>query len=327
MVAQPYVPAPTEVVIDDDQLHPPRHCFSPRPDRSRRHRSAPLAVLLALALAVPALLGLTAVPESASTDYTSFRPGSEWLDDAGNPIQGHGGQVVPATDADGKKVHYWYGEDRSNGYARTPGVHVYSSYDLYNWTDRGVALRTMTSRDDFDDPYFAALYGDDTAAQQDAVYRDLGVTRVGDLPGAILERPKVIFNARTKQWVMWVHADGPSATSNAQYAKATAGVAVSNSPFGPFRYLDSYRLDRVAADDPTNAHPSSPGMARDMNLFVDDDGTAYIIYASEKNLTLYISKLDADYTNLSTDPAEAVEGAWTSVVHSRGSVASARRRP
>lgn len=36
-------------------------------------------------------------------------------------------------------------------------------------------------------------------------------------------------------------------------------------------------------------------MARDMNLFVDDDGKAYHIYASEENSTLHISQLSDDY--------------------------------
>jgi hypothetical protein len=36
-------------------------------------------------------------------------------------------------------------------------------------------------------------------------------------------------------------------------------------------------------------------MARDMNLFVDEDGTAYHIYSSEENSTLHISRLTDDY--------------------------------
>ncbi|NQU86893.1 MAG: family 43 glycosylhydrolase, partial [Mariniphaga sp.] len=36
-------------------------------------------------------------------------------------------------------------------------------------------------------------------------------------------------------------------------------------------------------------------MARDMTLYVDEDGTAYHIHASEENLTLHISELTDDY--------------------------------
>ena len=36
-------------------------------------------------------------------------------------------------------------------------------------------------------------------------------------------------------------------------------------------------------------------MARDMNLFVDDDGKAYHIYSSENNQTLHLAELSSDY--------------------------------
>ena len=42
-----------------------------------------------------------------------------------------------------------------------PGVHMYSSKDLYNWKDEGVVLRTMDNYDQFEtDNYFKNLYGD-----------------------------------------------------------------------------------------------------------------------------------------------------------------------
>ncbi len=37
-------------------------------------------------------------------------------------------------------------------------------------------------------------------------------------------------------------------------------------------------------------------MARDMTLFVDDDGQAYHLYASEENSTLHIRGLTDEYT-------------------------------
>ncbi len=263
--------------------------------------------LLAAAVSVPPAARAERSP--AATAYDSFRPGQPWLDDQGRTIQAHGGQVVVSKDADGAPLYYWYGEDRSNGYYDSPGIHVYTSRDLTNWHDEGLALRSMQSSDQFtSDPYFRDLYAGYSDAQQAAVYRDLGTTRVSTTVNpAILERPKVIHNAGTHQWVMWVHADGPSETSNAQYAKARAGVAVADSPTGPFRWIDSYRL-HVAPPGEPNYQPDNPGMARDMNLFVDDDGTAYIIYSSEENYSLFISKLNEDYTYLATPPEQAVKG-------------------
>ena len=45
-----------------------------------------------------------------------------------------------------------------------------------------------------------------------------------------------------------------------------------------------------------------------MNLFQDRDQTAYIVYTSENNKTLYISRLNESYTDLCTDPENAVSG-------------------
>ena len=124
---------------------------------------------------------------------------------------------------------------------------------------------------------------------------------------AIIERPKLIYNEKTGMYVLWFHADGPTKTSNSSYAAASAGVAVSDTPYGPFCFIDRYRLN-TCPEDQEDCYPKSKGMARDMNLFVDDDGTAYIIYSSEENLTLYISKLNEEYTYLATEPEHAVYG-------------------
>lgn len=279
-------------------------------------------VRLGAALAVVGLflLSLITVPASAEpiAPYTSFRPGQEWRDTAGKVVQAHGGQVVPATDKRGKRIWYWYGEDRSNGYYDSPGVHMYSSYDLYNWKDEGVVLRAMQSKEQFtEDKYFAKLYKRYSAAEREIVWRDLSTNKVrtdGWAAPSILERPKVIYNKATRQWVMWVHSDGPTTPEmTSTYARAEAGVAVSDSPNGPFRWIDSYRLNRVPSDSvpwcgTSSAFDPAGGMARDMNLFVDDDGKGYIIYSSEENRTMYISKLNRDYTYLSAAPDKAVQG-------------------
>ena len=267
--------------------------------------------ILTAALAAPPLAMLASAPARAdgSSPRTAFTPGQPWLDTNGQVIQAHGGQVVIAEDDLGT-TYYWYGEDRSNGYGSSPGVHVYSSRNLYDWTDEGLALRALNAPEQLEeDPYFVNLYSEYTDEQKAAVIRDLVTTPApgSSVPAAILERPKVLHNAAQGTWVMWVHADGPSETSNAQYAKANAGVAVSDSPTGPFRWIDSYRLHHAPEGEP-NWQPDNPGMARDMNLFLDDDGTAYIIYSSEENYSLFISLLDPSFTALATPPESAVKG-------------------
>lgn len=126
------------------------------------------------------------------------------------------------------------------------GVSCYSSKDLLNWKFEGIVL----------------------PAVKDDQGHDLHTSKV-------LERPKVIYNPKTKKFVMWAHVE------SADYSKACAGVAVSDSPTGEFTYLGSFR--------PNNA------MSRDQTVFVDDDGRAYHFYSSENNATLYISELTDDY--------------------------------
>lgn len=237
--------------------------------------------------------------------YDSFRPGAQWRDTENNVIQAHGGQVqrLDIKDAVTGEIvpkWIWVGEDKTAG-ARG-GIRMYSSDDLYNWKYEGVVMRNVSSRDALDtDEYFKELYAGYTSEQLDNVFRCL------DADSAIIERPKMIYNEKTGQYVLWFHADGPTQTSDSSYAAACAGVAVSDAPFGPYRFIDRYRLN-VCPEDQEDFYPSSKGMARDMNLFVDTDGTGYIIYSSEENLTLYISKLNEEYTYLATPPKEAVYG-------------------
>lgn len=154
-----------------------------------------------------------------------------------------------------------------------------------------MALTMIQSMDDFDkDPFISALY----EGREDRVDIWADIRK-----GRIVERPKVIYNDKTKKYVMWAHMDGDKDpyNNNANYGKARAGYAVSDSPTGPFVYQKSYRMDR-APEGEKDYFPSDRGMARDMTLFKDDDGTGYLIYSSEENLTLYISKLTEDYSDV-----------------------------
>lgn len=238
-------------------------------------------------------------------NYNSFYPGEVWKDIDGIPIQAHGGQVQWLTYKEkdtGKIVSkwWWVGEDKSLGYRG--GVRAYSSDDLYNWTFEGVILQTVSSREELNtNSYFTSLYTGHSKEELDHIYECINNST------SVIERPKLIYNEKNKQYVLWFHADGPTKTSDANYAAASAGVAVSDSPYGPFRFINRYRLN-VCPEDQEDMYPESKGMARDMTLFVDDDKTAYIIYSSEENLTLYISKLNEDYTYLSQSPEKAVYG-------------------
>ncbi len=109
------------------------------------------------------------------------------------------------------------------------------------------------------------------------VLSDSSTNSTGKTP--VLERPKVIYNDSTKKYVMWMHID------YSDYSLANSGVAISDSPTGLFQYLGNSR--------PNNA------MSRDMTLFKDDDGKAYLFSSSENNATMYVSLLTGDYLHQS----------------------------
>jgi len=224
----------------------------------------------------------------------SFQPGRLWLDDNAAHINAHGGGVLFH-----EGNYYWFGEHKIEGEAGNTahvGVHAYSSADLYNWKDEGVALKIS------DDP-------------KSPIVR-----------GCILERPKVIWNQRTRKFVMWFHLE----PKDVGYSGALSGVAVAEKVTGPFQFLRAFRPNAgvwpenvpagmkcpLASDEavelakldlsggPVPYYPRQllfrrdfavGQMARDMTLFVDDDGNAYHIYASEANGTLHISKLSDDF--------------------------------
>ncbi|MGC0369098.1 OmpL47-type beta-barrel domain-containing protein [Microbacterium sp. SLBN-111] len=294
---------------------------------THRRALAPRRILAAATVAV--LAGALASPLSAlalETDpndgvprldppvtYTSFEPIADpgpgaadyfqpkWYDTDGRHIQAHGGQIV-TTEENGQTVYYWYGEDRTNGYWNSPGVAVYRSTDAKNWTNLGDALRTITKRDDLLTPYFAELYdtvdenGQPRNDKIDALAYHLDTQQASDST-AIFERPKVLHNDKTGKWVMWWHADGRTEPGGSTYARSMAGVAVADFPAGPFRMVGAFRMPN-RTDYQACTPYAVPGQARDMTVFQDDDGKAYISYSSEENYSLYIAALDDSYTNV-----------------------------
>ena len=104
--------------------------------------------------------------------------------------------------------------------------------------------------------------------------------------GWILERPKVFYNDKTKKYVMYMHIDGPLPGHRGGYELARVGVAVSDTVDGNYQYLKSFR--------PLN-HES-----RDLGQFIDDDGTAYLIFEDRPN-GFHIARLSDDYLTVEKD--------------------------
>ena len=236
-----------------------------------------------------ALLLLACSPKQ---ELKPIRSGEIWPDNQGVHVNAHGGCILYH-----EGTYYWYGENKSDTTSSAMvGIMCYSSKNLTDWTNEGVALPV-----------------------------ELRDTTSDIIQGCIMERPKVIFNAQTKKFVMWFHLE----LKGQGYLAARTAVAESDTPTGPFRYIRSERVnagqlpfdmteaERAVLDTLDAAHYTendSPArqeaiqkglflkrdlaggqMARDMQLFVDDDGKAYHIFASEENFTLHIAELSDDY--------------------------------
>jgi hypothetical protein len=186
----------------------------------------------------------------SNEEKNMFKVGQSWLDTEGNLIQAHGGGVLYF-----EGMYYWFGENKDGPtYCNTRGVHridargvsCYSSQNLVDWKHEGIVLPAVSGDPD----------------------HDLN-------PKNVIERPKVIYNARTGKFVMWLHID------HEDYAYARTGVAVADSPTGPYEYLRS--VQPCGFD------------SRDMTLYQDQDGVAYVIFSSDWNKTLVIAQLSEDY--------------------------------
>src|SRR2546430_10204557 len=130
------------------------------------------------------------------TNACKFCPGELWLDTEGKPINAHGAGLLWH-----EGMYYWFGEHKiegTSGNHAEVGVHVYTSHNLYQWVDGGVAFAVS----------------EDPASE---------IAR-----GCILERPKVIYNRRTEKFVMWFHLE----PKGKGYAGARSGVAVGDTSPG-----------------------------------------------------------------------------------------------
>ena len=97
-------------------------------------------------------------------------------------------------------------------------------------------------------------------------------------PDGIYFRPYVVFNPNTRKYVLWYNW-----YSNSVPWIGHDGVAISDTPIGPFKIVNS---------NAQLAH-ASPG---DGSLFVDDDGTGYFIYtAMGEGYTIQVERLTPDY--------------------------------
>ncbi|CAE6478351.1 unnamed protein product [Rhizoctonia solani] len=157
-------------------------------------------------------------------------PAATWTASGTNQhIQAHGGGMIKEG-----STYYWVGENKLNGSA-FQSINCYSSTNLVEWKYVGALLTLQSSG-------------------------DLG-------PSRVVERPKVIYNPTTKQYVMYMHID------SSNYGEAKVGVATGSSVCGTYSYRGSFQ--------PLGFE------SRDMGLYKDTDGTAYLLTEDVSHVLIY----------------------------------------
>ena len=193
---------------------------------------------------------------------------TDWKDNDNNPIIAHDGGISRFNG-----TWYWYGSNYSGNPTGvygvkaflgnlTKGVNVYSSDDLVNWTYRGIAL----------------------AAPQELE----GIKGKGSI-----HRPHVIFNEETGKYLMWFFYFRDT------YPDIMATVAVSDNPEGPFSYVGevetgSPEITGATAVIEEQRSEAPAGCSQDLNIFVDEDVSAYLVY-DDGVRNIRVDKLSDDY--------------------------------
>lgn len=179
--------------------------------------------------------------------------GKIWKDDGGNDIHAHGGHRLSYNG----KI-YWYGENRLGD----------NYVSCYVSQDDGKTWRFSNN-----------VLTKNSQVKPTRVSADLSLSRENG--GKInIERPKVLYNEKTKKFVMWAHYE-----NGENYLSASVAIATCDTPDGDFIYHGSFR-------------PFGE-MSRDCTLFLDDDKKAYFISAGRDNADLFIYLLSEDYLNVS----------------------------
>lgn len=192
-------------------------------------------------------------PRRSQAAAVTIPNGAQFFDTSGNAVHAHGGGILKV-DA----YYYWFGENRTSD-GKFYAVSCYRSTDLKQWEFR---KHVLTQRSH------------------------------SELTVANIERPKVIYNASTGKYVMWMHKE-----NGVDYKEARAAVAVGDRVDGNYTYVGSFRpyQEQGVID-----HGKPGYMSRDCTLFADPDGSAYFISAANENQDLHVYQLSADYLSVAS---------------------------
>lgn len=102
-----------------------------------------------------------------------------------------------------------------------------------------------------------------------------------------VERPHLRYRAATKDFVLWTHM------ANSHNGTDRAGIATASTITGPWTW-------QTVTYDPANG-VGTVGMG-DYNLFIDTDGTGYIVRVRGDQAVIYIQQLTANYQATTGSP-------------------------
>lgn len=188
--------------------------------------------------------------------YNSIKPGQVWLDTDGKRIQAHGGSIF--YDA-AEKTFYWYGENKEKTVPGSGiwhwGVRAYSSKDLYNWKDEGVIL-PPEEKDRNSPLYFAQG----------------------------MDRPHILYNDRTKKYVMWVKIIDRIRTRDEPYYEQYMTIATADRFLGPYKTVKTI-------------HPLGMNSG-DFDLVMNGNDHKAYIYFERVHTELVCADLTDDFTDV-----------------------------
>ncbi|MFI0353159.1 RICIN domain-containing protein [Actinomadura sp. 9N407] len=206
--------------------------------------------VLGSALISPAVLGVPPRPAAApprpriaavggaGAAAVTITNGTRFIGAGGKVVHAHAGGMIKVGGH-----YYWFGQN-AHSTNRFRFISVYRSADLRTWRFRNHVL-TQASAD--------------------------------ELNVAGLWRPKVIYNARTRRYVLWMRKE----KKEGDFRQGRVAVATSATVDGDYTYRGSFRPLGVKSFD--------------MSVFRDDDGRAYLISTTNDQKDLTIFRLTSDY--------------------------------
>ncbi|MCO7127900.1 family 43 glycosylhydrolase [Sporolactobacillus shoreicorticis] len=207
------------------------------------------------------LLLFTQPTDAATADSRTIKNGQEWFDTSGNLIQAHGGGFMKYG-----AYYYWVGEDKLTNSARFNGVNLYRSKDLKNW---------------------------------EFVHQILSMSANPNLTGKTVERPKLIYNEKTKMFVLWAHWE-----NGENYSSSHLLVATSQAIGGDYKVIRNFRPGAGEVADP-GVDPTYTGTdgnygygSRDFTVYNDTSNHAAYLISTQNSSVMRVYKLTDDYTNV-----------------------------